>query len=149
MKELNPLTLKMVWDLEFLYGNTFKDKKHRFVPSAIGTIYRKEKGECAYSYREIKPQMDLNDPDDPMITYTAEIRDNSVFLNDRLIATAPSNKPKPQRERFCKAVVWALKYDPVSLKDKINEVLPFSVRIKLSSGYIPYLNLAIREVATA
>jgi hypothetical protein len=146
-----------------------KQRPHRYKPITLGWIYRSNvslSGEVSYS--EIKPETIIDrDPD-----CIATIKDNQVFLNDILIATAPAGKTKSQKEKFCKAIVWSLLNDPISLQDKLSEIfvesmppanliipdplpvpmyqtIPFKVRSILPvfpAGYLPWLNVTIQEV---
>lgn len=120
------------------------------------------------SYKGITKENHIHDPADYGIIHKIEIKDNSVYLNDVLIATSPAGKSKAQKERFCKSIVWALMNDPISLQDKLADiakygniptvnlkqttVMPEVILVKMKSnlpvfpaGFIPWLNLTITE----
>jgi hypothetical protein len=75
----------------------------------------------------------------------AEIReDMNVYLNGVFIAESPKLKrnakgkdiltTQPEKLRFCKAVIWALLNDEISLKDKLADI-----------GYIPPVNDTVKD----
>lgn len=74
------------------------------------------------SYKGITAQNQIHDKEDYDIIHRIEIKDNHVYLNDILIASAPSGKTKAFKEKFCKSVVWSLMNDDITLKDKLSEI---------------------------
>ncbi|MCK9592903.1 MAG: hypothetical protein M0Q91_12940 [Methanoregula sp.] len=87
-----------------------------------GSKFPAGKKRPAVSYNGITKENQIHDLTDYEIIHKIEIKDNSVYLNDVLIATSPAGKSKAQKEKFCKAIVWSLMNDPISLQDKLSEI---------------------------
>jgi hypothetical protein len=93
-------------------------KPHKYVSHKVGWIFSRDTSDLCgnVSYRGISAENTIF-PD-----VKTEIKDHSVYLNGVLIATAPGNKNKAQKDKFCKSVVWALINDSTSLHDKLAEI---------------------------
>ena len=97
-------------------------KNYHYHPIVLGSIIRSSNTLPGPSYRDIKAQTVINRDGTGAPANKAEIKDNAVYLNDVLIATSPAGKNKAQKEKFCKAIVWSLMNDPISLQDKLLEI---------------------------
>lgn len=107
-----------------LKGHNGDFPKYKYHPIVLGSIYRKEQG-TGINYRDIKTQTQIQDPRNRNLIHRIEIEVrygvHQVRLNDKIIATAPG-KNRVQDERFCKAVVWGLLNDEITLKEKLSEI---------------------------
>jgi hypothetical protein len=126
-------------------------KPHKYISLDVGWIYKKNVGTLKgnVSYSRIYPDDHIPDPDNYELKHKVEIKDYSVYLDDQLIASAPTKKTKAFKEKFCKAIVWQLMNDSTTLKDKLQEISGIVAMPEKIPGYIPYLNLTINEVCTA
>jgi len=142
-------------------GNNGYYKNYHYRPIILGSIIKSSNSLSGPSYKEIKTETIINRDGTGAPLNKAEIKDNQVFLNDILIASAPSGKTKAQREKFCKAIVWSLMNDSECLKDKLREIsgnqdkpivvvesIPEKVKSLIPiipAGFISWLNLTITE----
>ena len=125
------------------------------VVPAVGSIYRKDKSICDLNYNDISNDISVVLKG---ISYHIEIREYSVYLNDRLVVTAPMFMKPPRAKKFCKAVVSTMTMDDQNLIDQYNRIFniqekpivpitqyPFMIG-PVPAGYLPYLRCTITEV---
>lgn len=99
-------------------GGTTGGRNHKYRPLSLGSIYRGSNALPGPSYREILSTMTIADKAGD---HEIKIEGFSVFIDGIEIARAPSNKSRPVKERFLKAVVWGIKEDIGNISEKLEK----------------------------
>lgn len=102
-----------------------KGRDYKYVPIVLGSVYShdmKRPGHITEAFKNIS-YAGIG-PITSFMGHEIEIKDFCVFLDGIIIARAPANKTPAFKEKFCKAVVWGLKEDPVNITDKLTIPAP-------------------------
>lgn len=100
-------------------------KDHKYVPIKLGWIYSSEmrahkiNDKPGPSYSKIDLINEITDQD---LKHIIEIRDHAVYLNGSFVVSAPSNKTKAFKLKFCKSVIWGLIDNRDDLRDLLKKI---------------------------